>query len=220
MCIVKKIEVSVGDKYEMLTVIKEVDNHITSGGNKKRVFSCKCECNNIVNVTLNELRNGGTKSCGCLNTRNRKVNLKTHGKTGTRMYNIWKGMRKRCNNNKSANYKHYGARGISVCDEWDDFVKFEKWAIEKGYEDTLSIERIDNDKGYYPENCKWITMDEQKLNTRQIREFEAISPNGEKFIGKVQKHFAEKHNLKAFGISDCLQGKQLTHKGWKFKHIE
>ena len=96
----------------------------------------------------------------------------THGQTNTRLYSIWVGMRKRCNNPKDRAYINYGGRGITVCDEWNgDFAAFRDWALASGYNDHLSIDRIDNDQGYSPDNCRWTTTRCQNGNKRTVRRF-------------------------------------------------
>ena len=96
-----------------------------------------------------------------------------HGGFGTRLYRIWIGMKDRCFNKNGSNYYAYGAKGIVVCDEWkNSFEAFRSWALENGYEDTLTLDREDNDKGYYPDNCRWATSKEQLLNRRPSK------PNG------------------------------------------
>lgn len=91
-----------------------------------------------------------------------------HGRSGTRLYNIWKGMRSRCNNVNSKDYPMYGGRGIRVCPEWDWFPNFEDWAMANGYDDTLSIERLDVSRDYCPENCTWIPMNRQSRNRSNV----------------------------------------------------
>ena len=95
-----------------------------------------------------------------------------HGGKGTRLYRIWKAMRSRCNNPNTLAYPRYGGRGIGVCKEWDDFSKFRAWAIANGYSDDLSIDRVDNDGGYSPDNCRWATRKEQNTNQRSNRMIE------------------------------------------------
>ena len=97
-----------------------------------------------------------------------ECNIK-HGGYKTRLYGIWKQMRIRCNCATNPTYKYYGARGIFVCKEWDDFAAFRDWALSHGYDDTLSIDRIDNNGPYCPDNCRWITMSEQTRNTRNCK---------------------------------------------------
>ena len=90
-------------------------------------------------------------------------------KNGYRLYRIWKGIRARCNNKSQTSWVHYGGRGIKICSEWDSFDVFERWALQNGYNDSLSIDRINNDGDYEPQNCRWATRKEQRRNTRQNR---------------------------------------------------
>lgn len=216
-----KIEVIIGDKYNRLTIIEDIGYHVTSGGNKLRLMKCQCECGNITNVTLNQLRNNKTVSCGCYNLEKAGKHLIKHNFSNTRIHRIWKDMKRRCNNPSRKNYCDYGGRGIKVCDEWEsDFMNFYNWAMDNEYSDELTIDRIDNDGNYEPNNCRWITSDKQKSNTRRQREFIAISPEGNQFKVKVQTHFAKEHGLDRRQIGDCLHGRQKSHRGWKFKYID
>ncbi len=139
---------------------------------KTTFWRCKCDCNNIVSVRRNALLRGATKSCGCFQVENaRKLSTK-HSGGKTRLYNIWKSMRKRCNNEKDRAYRYYGGRGIKVCKEWEDFENFRKWAYSNGYTDELTIERKDVNGNYCPENCTWITQAEQTNNRTSTRYLE------------------------------------------------
>lgn len=153
----------IGCKYNKLTISSE--SFIKNG---KRHWWCTCECGNKVSVYQNHIKTGHIKSCGC--------ERGTHHKSDTHLSTIWEGMIQRCTNPKNKAYKNYGGRGITVCWEWRiDFMSFYNWANSNGYGDTLSIDRIENDLGYFPENCRWANRFTQNRNSRGNRK---ITHNG------------------------------------------
>lgn len=134
------------------------------GNGKKPVvkWNCQCDCGNRVVVKSDSLISGHTKSCGC-----RKLK---HGLSNKeRLYQTWKNMRQRCSNPNRDDYSRYGGRGISVCEEWDDYKVFRKWALDNGYNDKLTIDRIDVNGNYEPSNCRWVDYDVQANNVRTNR---------------------------------------------------
>ena len=126
-------------------------------------WECQCDCGKTTKVGIGDLKTSHTRSCGCLFIDT----IRKHGMTNSRLYGIREGMISRCYKKHSYSYDNYGGRGITICDEWlNDFMSFYNWAMANGYEDNLTIERIDVNGNYDPSNCKWITNVEQSRNKR------------------------------------------------------
>ncbi len=148
-----------GQKFGKLTALYSVSN------GKKRMWYCKCDCGKFKEkpVSTYDLKAGKTRSCGCLK---KNFTTLTHGKSNSKLYYIWAGMKQRCLNKNDVNYHNYGGRGITVCDDWLSFEPFYEWAIKNGYKEGLTLERIDVNGNYEPSNCTWIPKGKQTLNTR------------------------------------------------------
>lgn len=135
---------------------------------KRTYWNCICECGKKKVVDGQHLRSKKTISCGCYSIERFSNFNKTHSKSNTRLYRIWSGIKNRCYNKKSFSYKNYGYRGIDVCKEWkENFMNFYNWSMENGYKENLTIDRIDNNKGYNPNNCRWVDNYTQSNNTRK-----------------------------------------------------
>ena len=154
----KKLDLT-NERYGRLLVIKEAEPYVGSKIGKRRRWECVCDCGNVTVVNQDNLRRGNTKSCGCLSLEK----LTKHDGTGTRLHNIWRVMRNRVSENNRDHKKYYD-KGVKVCDEWQDFAEFRKWALDNGYTEDLTIDRIDANKDYQPDNCRWVTMSVQNYN--------------------------------------------------------
>ncbi len=163
-----KEEIYVGQMFGRWRV-KSAD-YIKKGGHRNYLCECTCDKHTEKYVDEYNLKNGKSQSCGCLIRESASARFSTHRKTNTRLYHIWCGIRERCYTTTSKSYPHYGGRGIKMCDEWfNDFEIFEKWALANGYDENApkgqcTIDRIDVNKGYSPDNCRWISLSEQSDN--------------------------------------------------------
>ena len=138
------------------------------------MWKCKCECGKEIVVSGIHLKNGHTQSCGCLRNEIATKRFKKHGMTRTRLYQVWADMKARCTYPSVLCFHHYGGRGIKVCDEWENsFEAFYEWAMANGYDPTAergkcTIDRIDVNGHYCPENCRWVDMKAQRANQRKV----------------------------------------------------
>jgi len=170
------VKVLIGQKFGRLTVIKDSEKRQVNGN---IMWLCECLCGNLTKVDSRNLQAGRTRSCGCLQSEEATVRMRElgsrqngaehpgykHGDGGNyckvRLYSTWKSMKERCGNPNAKSYKFYGKKGITVCDSWlSDYMVFRDWAYDNGYNDTLCIDRLDNDDGYYPGNCQFLTKAE------------------------------------------------------------
>lgn len=191
----------IGRRFGRYVIIKEVDQD--KHGNRRML--CRCDCGVEKEVLLNALLSGVSKSCGCFQKEVvSEANIK-HGFYKERLYRVWAGMKDRCNNPNNSRYKNYGGRGIKVCKEWEeDYVAFRTFMLENGYDENApygqcTIDRIDNDGDYCPENCRIIDNRQQQINKPSTRKYE--------YHGKM------------LTIDEALEGKNITRSGviWRLK---
>lgn len=183
-------------------------NESKEKGNRGQIkWDCVCDCGARKAVQAESLKKMESRSCGCL--KREASHAKTHGLSKSRIYRIYRHMVNRCNNKNVDSYPAYGGRGISVCREWGKFEAFYEWAMSNGYKDTLSIDRIDNEKGYSPENCKWSTVLEQARNKRNSKITEDIAKKVRKMRseGVRNKDVADALGLARRTVSDIESNK-------------
>ena len=196
----RKIEMT-GKRFGRLVVLREAGRD----NDRNVLWKCLCDCGNIKVVSGRHLRTDNTKSCGCLHIELLTQSNTTHGMTGTPEYIIWAGMIKRCTNKNSEAYRYYGGRGIKVCDRWLSFENFYKDMGDRP--EGLSIDRKDNDKGYYLENCRWATPVEQASN-RRMQSNNKTGISGvywNKSAGKYQAEIQVNHKRIYLGTFTNLQ---------------
>lgn len=196
----KKYILNPGDTYSDLTLIRIIGK----GLNGVEIWECKCKCGNITTGVGINIAKGRKKSCGCHN----KDSHYTHRMCKTRIYCIHRNMINRCRLACSVGFENYGGRNIKVCKEWDKkegFDNFYKWAMENGYRDDLTLDRIDVNGDYTPDNCRWVTMKEQQNNRRNNHYLT--------YNGKTQsmKKWADEYNLPY----STFQGR--IYRGWEIE---
>lgn len=155
-CLIKRKPIDmVGQKIGRLIVIEQCESK-----NNKAMWKCKCDCGNERIVSGQSLRKGMTMSCGCLRNEVRRKAIYIHGMSQSKIHKTWRGLFQRCENPTASHYERYGGRGIGICEEWkgeNGFVNFYEWSMKNGYSDNLELDRINNNKGYSPDNCRWIS---------------------------------------------------------------
>lgn len=160
-----------GRRFGRLVVIERAG----STYKKESTWVCLCDCGKSCVASSYNLRSGNTKSCGCFNSEASTKRMTIHAKSRSRLYMVWSNIKQRCLNPSSGRYHQYGGRGITICDEWaHNFQAFYDWAMANGYDENAprgqcTIDRIDNDKGYSPDNCRWVDMKVQRHNRSDSR---------------------------------------------------
>lgn len=203
----------IGRKYGRLTIVAEAEDIRFSSVSVKRVFVCRCECGNVLEVRYDAMASGNTKSCGCYKREQTIAsnikNKTTHGLNHHPLYSTWDSMNRRCYNKNTKNFEHYGGRGIYVCDEWrDDPTEFIRWAVEETEWCEgcgLSLDRIDVNGNYEPSNCRFtngsIQAINRRANTNNSSGYHGVSKRNN---GKWEARITFEGNPKYLGIYDNL----------------
>jgi hypothetical protein len=188
------------------------------------MYLCKCECGNTITTTANSLKSGHTKSCGCL----QKERVATHNKSRTRLYKVWMDMRSRCAYKKGRDFKNYGERGITVCDEWcNDFMNFYEWAMANGYKENApkgecTLDRIDVNGDYCPKNCRFVSAKTQannRTNNKVIvyhNESHTLAEWSE-ILGVKYETLAARLNKYKWSVEQAFSTKSLP-RGWNLQN--
>lgn len=210
------------DKYVIGKIygILKLNEIIKEKGQSVAITTCVL-CGKIKKVRPYELLKDKQTSCRCQSVK--------HGESRTKLYSVYHNMKDRCYNKNCHAYKDYGERGVSICKEWlDDFINFKNWAYNNGYKEGLSIDRINVDGNYEPNNCRWITLSQNvayanKTNNRRRADggrYYGISPNGEYYEFDNASEFARQHGLNGGNIRDVANGRKKTHKKWTFGFVK
>ncbi len=155
-------EFNVGQKIGRWTIIKRIEKI------SPIIYLCKCDCGTIKEVAKTSLTKKRSLSCGCLRKEKLSKKMTKHNKSKTKLYKVWYGIKERCLNSREVDYKYYGGRGIKMSDEWrNDFMAFYNWSMANGYKENLTIDRINNDGNYEPNNSRWVDRKKQANNTRR-----------------------------------------------------
>lgn len=195
-------------------------------------WKCLCDCGRIICTTGTNLRKGTTSSCGCFKIELLRKRSTTHGRSKTRLYAVWNMMKDRCLNPSSKAYKYYGGRGIAICEDWLTFENFLEWANASGYDETAqtrecTIDRVNNDGDYSPENCRWVSMAEQSKNMRhsikptRVRPVDLIDDDG-----NVIAHYASMADAsrdtgcRVQSIYSVCRGQYKSSLGKRWKYSE
>ena len=198
----RKTEDLTGKKFGKLTVIGR-DGSYKSGNVR---WLCKCDCGGYTHTLGCYLKSGTVKGCSCVSSERMKRISTKHGGFGTRLYEIWRQMHRRCYGKYTKAYPHYGGRGIAVCDEWREFEPFRDWGLSHGYSDDLTIDRIDVNGNYCPENCRWAT-DKEQANNKRNNHF--LKFNGEKH---TVSEWADR-----YGVEQRKLFARLQYREWDLK---
>lgn len=214
----KKHEYEIGKVYGVKRLLR-----ITKQ-NGRSVAETECiYCGKRMQVKPDSLFHKRFTSCSCLNVK--------HNAYKTRLYGTWGNMKYRCSNPNAQEYYNYGGKGIKVCEEWQEFEPFQKWALENGYQKGLTIDRIDSNGDYCPENCRWVTLSENVAASNRGSQhrkankgtYYACAPDGKYIEFENAAEFSRQHNVSASAIRKCAngwEGRGPYHRGWKFGFVQ
>lgn len=209
-----------GKRFGKLTVVSfsHKEKSLSAKNKYKIYWNCRCECGTERKAEAGHLRGGSTSHCGCAHTLHSFMgdfygDIDTAFPFYKKLYMTWWSMNRRCTDVKHEAYKNYGGRGITVCDEWKENVKpFYDWAVQNGYQEGLSLERVDNNAGYSPSNCRWATMEEQSHNKRN-------NTFNEEDVKMIRELYAsgvtQKQLCEAYDVGPATIHRIVMRKQWK-----